>query len=366
MTRLPEITVRGGAAERGMAYGVAARGQIASALDTYRGFFKRRGVTWAEAMLTAAEFRAVIEAQSSDAAEEIEAIGKGSGQGADAITLLNARTEILYWRMRKAEVLPADGADECSGVIVCPKRSLDGTLLHAQNWDWMPEAADHTVALRILDHDGPNALHFVEAGQLARHGMNAAGLAISAMGLHSDRDYGRLGLPSPVLRRQMIHSGSLGEAIGLVYGSDPSFSHALAASDADGAAVILESAPGLTEWLMPKDGVLTHTNHFKSDPARTKLVDINLARCPDSLVRDQRLMQLLATSPMPIDREAIQAALMDTAHCPGSLMRAPAARPGGLTSATLYSLIMEPALGRAWLALRPYQGTHFEEYKIAP
>lgn len=366
MTRLPEITVRGNAAARGLAYGTAARDQIAAGLDSYRGFFQRRGVGWAEALATAAEFRAVIEAHSPDAAEEIEAIGQGSGQGAEAITLLNARTEILYWRMRQAETAPSDGADECSGAIICPERSESGVLIHAQNWDWMPEAAAHTVALRILDHDGPNALHFVEAGQLARHGMNEAGLAVSAMGLHSDRDYGRLGLPSPVLRRQMIHSGSLGEAIGLAYQSDPSFSHALAISHADGAAAILESAPGLTEWLMPEAGLLTHANHFKSDIARAKLTDVNLRRCPDSLIRDQRLMQLLNGRAAPLGRADVQAALLDTAHRPGSLLRAPALRPGGLASATLYSLIMEPAQAAAWLALRPYEGAHFEQYPIAP
>lgn len=371
MTRLPEITVRGDASRRGLAYGEGAARQIAAALDTYRGFFARRGVRWADALSTAAAFRASIEDYAPDAAVEIEAIASGSGQSSESIVLLNARTEILFWRMREvsspaAASVAAEAGDECTGIILCPEASATGTLLHAQNWDWMPEVADHTVVLRILDHDGPNALHFVEAGQLARHGMNELGLAISAMGLHSDRDYGRLGVPSPVLRRRMIHSGSLGEALGLAYGAEPSFSHALAASHADGAAVILESAPGVTEWLMPEGGVLTHSNHFKSPVARLRLRDVNLARCPDSLTRDQRVRQVLGAAPGPIGRDRLEAALLDTAHRPGSVLRAPAARSGGLASATLYTLVMEPEKHRAWVALRPYEGARFEEYAIAP
>ena len=369
MTRLPEITVRGDSAARGLAYGKAASALIMSALDNYRAFFAKRGVDWPEALTTAAAFRKCIEDYAPEAAVEIEAIANGSGQHPDAIVLLNARTEILYWRASRAKTPAAevaDAADECTGAIILPEASASGTLLHAQNWDWMPEVADHTIALRILDHEGPNALHFLEAGQLARHGMNELGLAISAMGLHSDRDYGRLGVPSPVLRRNMVHSRSLGEALGLAYTSEPSFSHALAASHADGAAFILESAPGVTEWLAPENGILTHANHFKSDVARLRLRDVNLARCPDSLTRDLRVRQVLASGGGKVDRQRLEAALLDTADRPGSVLRAPAARPGGLASATLYTLIMEPEKQRAWLAMRPYRDPYFEQYDITP
>lgn len=365
--RIPEITVRGSAAKRGHAYGKGVTPQIASALQSYRGYFATRGVDWADALATAADFRKCIEDYAPDSALEIEAIAMGSGQTPEAIVLLNARTEILFWRAGAGQQPPASfefAADECTGIIVTPDASETGTLLHAQNWDWMPEAADHTVVLRVLDHDGPNALHFVEAGQLARHGLNELGLAVSAMGLHSDRDYGRLGVPSPILRQQMIHAGSIGEALGLVYRSQPSFSHALAVSHAQGEAVILESAPGVTEWLMPEAGVLTHSNHFKSVAARLQLRDVNLARCPDSLTRDQRAQHVLARAPGKIDHALLEAALLDTAHRPGSVLRAPSAREGGLLSATLYTLIMEPEKQRARVALRPYEGAVFEEYTI--
>ena len=367
MVGIPEITIRGNAAYRGNAYGKGAAQQIASALKTYRGYFAARGVEWPDALETAAEFRKCIEDYAPESALEIEAIALGSGQTPEAIVLLNARTEILFWRasvQQRTSEKAGLVADECTGIIVTPNASDTGTLLHAQNWDWMPGAADHTVVLRVLDHDGPNALHFVEAGQLARHGLNELGLAVSAMGLHSDRDYGRLGVPSPILRQQMINSGSLGEALGMAYGSEPSFSHALAVSHAEGEAVILESAPGVTEWLMPEAGSLTHANHCKSDVARLRLRDVNLARCPDSLTRDQRVRHILASAPGKIDSARLEAALLDTAHRPGSVLRAPSARPGGLMSATLYTLIMEPAKQRARVALRPYEGAVFVEYTI--
>lgn len=366
MSPLQQITVSGSAAARGERHGREARDSIVRALGLYRALLEKKAIPWREALNTASGFVGPIENFDPDALIEIEAIAHASGCQLNEIVLLNARTELMYWygQQRRERAEHDLDVDECTGVIVGPGASRDGRLLHAQNWDWMPEVARHTLVLRVRDHDGPNALHFVEAGQLARHGMNEAGIAVSAMGLHSDRDYGRLGVPSPVLRRKMVHSASLGETIAEVYDNDASFSHALFVSHAEGEAFAFESVPGGVHWLEPEDDLLVHANHFKSPDALRQITDMNLARCADSLHRDRRLRRLLQAGHGAIGWDELVEALADTAMAPDGILRAPSARRGGSTSATIYSLVMSPSERCAWVALQPWISRHYERISI--
>ena len=61
---------------------------------------------------------------------------------------------------------------------------------------------------------GPDILTFTEAGGLARHGFNAAGVAISANYLRSDRDFARPGIPLPFIRRRVLEQAHLAPAMG--------------------------------------------------------------------------------------------------------------------------------------------------------
>lgn len=350
------IDVTGTAAERGQSYGSAAQTEIKNALATYKVLFEIKGISWENAIRTAVKFRPFIEGFDADSMTEIEAIARGAKCDVNEIILLNARTELMYWYSAKSGVAQAEShADECTGLIVRGSATRQGQVIHAQNWDWMPEVARHTIALRIRDYDGPNALHFVEAGQLARHGLNESGIAVSAMGLHSDRDYGRLGVPSPVLRRAMIHAKSMGDAIATLHDHDTSFSHAITLSHASGEAFCFETFPGGVVHLEPENDILVHANHFKSDRALTHVKDVNLVRCADSLHRDQRLRRLLTSNYGALDTATITAALADETHAPNSLCRAPASRMGGLSSATVYSLVMLPATGDAHITMSPWE-----------
>ena len=366
MTGLRVVTVKGTPPERGEAYGRQAGDLIERALDTYRSYFAARGFSWADALGTASEFVPHIGGYDPDLLTEIEAIARGADRSLPEIVLLNSRTELLFWQSQKAhgDLAKVAGQHECTGALALPEATRTGNVLHSQNWDWIPEAAAHTMALRVLDYDGPNALHFVEAGQLARHGMNETGVAVSAMGLHSDRDYGRLGVPSPVIRRKMIQAASYGDTIREVFAGEPSFSHFIMVSHAAGDGIGFESIPGDTFWLRPEDDLLVHANHIRSPNALARVRDVNLVRCPDSLHREARVLRVLRRDHGAITRHEIAEALADREFAPGSVLRSPAVRPSGLTSETIYSLIMDAGRGAAWLRMKPYQEGRFQEFSI--
>ena len=363
---IPVFDVDGSPAERGESYGRQAGSLIARAVTHYRQDFAAKGVDWDEACEIARKYWRAISDFDAQLAQETETLSRASGQPLEAIVLLNARTEILFWReSRKGGALQdAVEVEGCTSALAMPEATAEGSLIHGQNWDWTPEAADHTMALRVRGADAPDALHFVEAGQLARHGVNAAGIAVTAMGLHSAGDYGRIGVPSPLIRRRILESATFADAIRVLFEHRASFPHALIVSHCDGEAFCFETTPDETFWLEPEGGVLAHANHFAHPAAIARIEDVNLARCPDSLYRDARLRRQLKAERGRITVDSFKRCLGDEFGAPHGILRRPSARPNGLVSATVYTLIMAPAKGAAHLALRPYETNAFQEISI--
>jgi isopenicillin-N N-acyltransferase-like protein len=325
MTALPVIDVAGNAAQRGESYGRQAAGLIALAVEHYRRDFAAKGVDWAEAGVIARRFRAQIDAFDGELAEELSAIASGAGVPVEDILLLNARTEVLFWREQEKGRKSAQETEPegCTSALAMPQTTRDGKLIHGQNWDWMPEVAGHTLALRIRRADCPDSLNLVEAGQLARHGFNELGVAVTAMGLHSAGDYGKVGIPSPLIRRRILSSANFGDALGQVLGHLPSFSHALVVSHADGEAFCFETTPEETFWAGPEDGLIAHANHFSNPAALARVKDANLARCPESLYRESRVRRALEAERGRIDATTFETCFADTFGRPNSILRPP-------------------------------------------
>src|SRR5262249_42355181 len=150
-----------------------------------------------------------MEAYAPDLIEEMRGIAAGADCAFEEIALVNCRTEVLQIGERRAATRA--GQDGCTGVIVLPEASLDGRLIHAQHWDWTRECVDTAIVLHVRREDGPDLLTFTEAGGLARSGFNAAGLAITANYLESDRDFRALGIPLPLIRRKFLERAHLAD-----------------------------------------------------------------------------------------------------------------------------------------------------------
>lgn len=367
MPDLPFIDISGAPLERGRQYGEAARERIVLGVRHYAEQLARNGLDRAGLADLARGFLPRIDAFDPDFTAEMRGIAQGAGVDLGDIVLLNARTEILQLAERQArtKLLPEDEADGCTGLFLLPGATADGRLIHAQNWDWKAECAETSAVVRIAPHgDEPEILTFVEAGQLARSGMNAAGIAITANYLESDRDYRQPGVPLALIRRKVLKQKYLSRALRVVYVTPKSASNNMMVSHCGGFGVDIECAPDESFLLYPEEGLLVHANHWRSPVALSKLRDTGIAATPDSIYRDQRVEGLVRPSLGQATVDTVKAALADGFQSPYSVCRPPRPGDGGNLSATVATVVMVPESGTLEVALLPALGADYRRFSF--
>jgi isopenicillin-N N-acyltransferase like protein len=153
----PLVEIDGRPFERGRQYGEQARERIGKSAALYRRRLAAAGVTDPVGLI--ARFLPEIEQFGADYLPEMRGIAKGAGVSLEDIVLVNARTEIVALAQMRDR--PIDG---CTSIVVLPERTVEGRLIHAQNWDWLAECIETAIVLRIRRDDGPDILTFTEAG----------------------------------------------------------------------------------------------------------------------------------------------------------------------------------------------------------
>jgi isopenicillin-N N-acyltransferase like protein len=361
LTAFPLIDIEGDASQRGLQYGRAAGDRIALSIRTYRAAYEKVGLDWSRTKALARRFVPQIEAFDAESMREIEGIAAGAEVEPEEIVALNARSELLYAHEQLAATEPPDG---CTGVVVMPAASRDGRLIHAQNWDWRVESVDLGVVLRIRPAEGPAILTFVEAGTLARAGLNEHGIALTGNFLKSADDGRSTGVPLPLIRRSILKSTLYAQALGVVFRSARTISNNMIVSHAEGEAVSLETCPQQVFWQLPENGVLVHANHFKTPGALARVIDRSLETTPDSLYRDRRVAEFLLARVGQLGEEEVIEALSDRFGAPRAVCRAPSAGPGGATSATVATIVIDPAARKMRIAPTPFQAHVYTEYSL--
>lgn len=365
----PFIELTGPPRERGCDYGRKAAERIARGISHYAAQLQGLGLDRAAISGLVGDYLPVIERFDASYVDEMRGIAEGAAQPFEDIVLLNARTEILKLgqrpdlRRRLAEAVEADG---CTGVVALPKATASGRLIHAQNWDWKAECAETTVVLRIRRDDGPDILTFTEAGTLARCGMNAAGIAITANYLESDRDYSQVGVPLVMIRRKVLEQEHYAMALRAVYTTAKSASNNMIVSHRDGVAIDFECAPDETFLVHPENGLIVHANHWQSAVALGKLKDTGIATTPDSLYRDTRVREALEPQAGSITTDVVKTALFDDFAAPWSVCRPPRLSLLNNLSATVAMIVMEPASGTMDVAMLPALDREFTTYRLSP
>ena len=361
MDRFPEVEVSGSPRARGRRQGEAVPERVAASAALYREQMERRGIGVAEQAHMARAFMPVIAAYDPAYLEEMEGIAEGAGVSIEDVVTINCRTEMMFGSER-AVVEKTDG---CTGLIVMPERSASGRLLHAHNWDWREECVDTGIVLKIRAEDGNDVLTFCEAGALARHGFNRAGIAITGNFLMCERDFVRAGqAPLALIRRKLLECGSLSTAMSCLWTRDRYCSNNLMLSHSGGEAVNLECAPDEIFWSLPEDGILVHANHWIAPSARAKLRDIGLRSGPNSLYRQRRVEHALRSRAGAIDLDFIKQVLADEYGKPDSVLRSPRAVSFDSISATVATTLMDPGARTMWIARKPYEGREFVEYRL--
>ena len=346
MTPFPLIEVEGLPRQRGRMHGETARERVRASAHLYADRLAGLGITDPEAMIAAfvprvADFDATY-------LEEMLGIAEGAGLTLHDIVLINARTEIVASARLRDPVV-----DGCTGVVVLPERSATGEVIHAQNWDWLKDCVETGIVLKVARDDGPSFLTFTEAGGLARSGFNAAGIAITANYLESDRDYRQPGIPLPLIRRRVLEQSHFALAIKAVATLPKACSNNMMLSWTSGFAVNFECAPDEAFALYPDNGLLVHANHWQSPLALAKLKETGLADVPDSLYRDWRVRRHLEAVGNSLGIDDVKSALADDFGSPYAVCRPPIIDDGERLSATVATIVMTPASGVMEIAPLP-------------
>ena len=363
----PLIEISGSPFERGRQYGRQAALRIKRGVAHYQAQLAGLSLDAEGVAALVRDYLPVIEGFEPAYVEEMRGIAEGAEISFADVALLNARTEILKLaqrpKLREAAAVP-DEPDGCTGLVALPEATEARRLIHAQNWDWKRECAQTAVVLRVRREDGPDVLTFTEAGALARSGLNAAGIAITANYLESDRDYRRLGVPLALIRRKVLENQHLALAMRTVYATPKSAANNMIVSHCGGIAIDFECAPDETFQVHAERGLLVHANHFVSPVALSKLRDTGIQNTPDSLYRDLRVRALLEPRIGTITRDSVKAALFDDFAAPWSVCRPPRQSLADNLTASVAMIVMEPALGLMEVAPLPALNRRFTAYHL--
>jgi isopenicillin-N N-acyltransferase like protein len=367
----PIVQVRGSAYERGRQYGEQARERVHRSIAAYERTYRYfAGWDWQRARSEAMRFLPAIEDFSPMCAAELAGIADGAGVDRADVMAVNVRTEVMYSaRVREAAAaaslrLP----EECSAFA---RVSPDAHVVVGQNWDWAPFASDTVVVVQSEPDDAPAFVTVVEAGLLAKFGVNAAGFALMTNALACTEDVGEPGVPYHVMLRSLLGCHDTPEALALLESTTRSSSANYLLVDESGDAVDVEARPGgslALHSLRPDEhGVLLHTNHFVSRDfaALDAVVDYADLIESTSQFRLERVTSAVAAASNPGDLDMYAVALTDHTNHPDSVCRHPdAVLPDEEQSITVTSVLVDLDTRRILLSEGPPCERGYQELDV--
>jgi isopenicillin-N N-acyltransferase like protein len=362
----PFVSVSGTPYERGRQYGAALHGRVKLSVSLYGKTLEDLGYDGVRKAALIKSFAKEIDGFGAQYLEEMRGVADGAGVPFEDIVMINARTEVIAQARREmAKPEPeAEPDDGCTGAAILPERSATGALIHGQNWDWRAECAETAIVLRVRRDDGPDFLTFVEAGGLARCGLNQSGVAITANYLECDRDYRQPGVPLSLIRRKVLEQEHFALAMRAVATTPKTCSNNMMLSTAEGFAIDFECAPDEAFPIYPADGLIVHANHWQSPVALAKLRETGIPNVPESFYRDWRVRKLLTEAGPKLTPDDLKRALFDTFGTPYSVCRPPRPGSAGNLSASVSMVIMEPSKGVMEVAPLPAVNRVFTRYSL--
>jgi isopenicillin-N N-acyltransferase like protein len=281
------IEVEGAPRERGRSYGEQARALIDASVAWYAELFEQElGLAWPELAKQALVWEAPIAAFDPDLLNEAQGIAEGANRSLGEILALNARGEMVYGKFSPPEV------EGCTSFAVLGEASGDGHVYAGQSWDWRLAAGETWVVLRIVQSPKPTITMVVEAGQVARHGVNSVGLGMFSNGLGGFCTPDAR-VPQPFIRRRVLDQATFADAFEVLLGAPQQIASNVLLAHREDFAIDVETTPERHAWIAPIDDVLVHANHYE---AFTWAADGDAYRPmgSDSVYRAQRMRRHLA------------------------------------------------------------------------
>src|SRR5712691_12668849 len=254
---IPFIEISGEPRERGRQYGEGAREQIHRSMAFYRDAYSRAArLSWDQVREHAPRWVPLIDAYLPGILDEVHGIAEGAGVSFEDILALNGRGELSA-----GNPFEDQKDDGCSSFALLEEAAGDGHVYCGQILDCLSEIADTVVVLRIVQPGKPTVIMHAEAGQVGRQGANSAGIGLNANGLGT-RFGARLGVPGTYIRRKILNSPDMHDALDAVFSAQQTFCTNLLLTHRDGFAIDIETTPARHGWMYPTDGLLVHANHF--------------------------------------------------------------------------------------------------------
>ncbi|MBU2644491.1 C45 family peptidase [bacterium] len=300
----PLITIEGSPQNRGIQYGNQCKELIRNTVDFYRSAFKTgSGLDWDQSLEKAMEFVSYIEEYDAEIMEELRGIAEGARCSLGDILAINIRSELLFLLSTQQKLdLPS-----CTAMAAMPEATADRLTFLAQNWDWYDQTRAQCIILKIKQPGRPTIIQLVEAGLIAKTGMNSAGIGMCTNSLVCDN--WRVGVPFHVILRGILNADSMAAAVGAVTKAYRASAGNYMIGHTDGVALNIEAAPETMNFIYPESGTIVHTNHFLVNNPDIK--DLIPAMWPYSITRNLRASTLVAAARDNIDLEAIKRVLRD-------------------------------------------------------
>ena len=335
--------------ERGREFGRAHQGEIGATVAAYLRLFALTSNPAADGVPTGLPLVVDrlgglaldrVQAWAPLLAAEIRGIAEGSGQTAERIAALNARTEIL--------ACLGAGTDECSTVV---SLGASGPVA-MQNWDWYEAMSANWLEWTIPFPDGRRVTTVTEYGVVGKIGVNDRGVGTLFNILHHRDDGAGIGLPVHVIARSILDgAGDMADARRLCdeARADGGLTASTSITVVDSTtAVCCELWPGGIGEVRPDDdGLLIRTNHFLTEPAASG--DTYPDRETDTLQRYWGLREALVGA-RP-DHDTLFASLAEDRD--GVCCHPTADGPFELRVATLATVAVDPIRSALWVQSGP-------------
>jgi isopenicillin-N N-acyltransferase-like protein len=229
------------------------------------------------------------------------------------------------------------------------------------------------VVLEARQDEGPDFVTVVEAGLLAKTGMNSSGLGLVTNALVTAADTGAPGIPYHLALRAILDCETVSDALTALQSGERSSAANYLIAHRDGSVVDVEAAPGdfsQLYLLFPADGVMLHSNHFLSPGFGGQ--DVSVWVMPDSPLRLQRIRAGLSGSDGLPTLDTFRGLLADHANYPSGLCCHPDPRMDPYDQgATVASVLMDLGTRQMYLAdgnpcTAPYRQLDYGEFLAKP
>jgi len=254
-----EIVLSGTPYEKGYKHGSLCKEEVLNSMESYRmRFWRGHHFSWTQAKAIAREYLPFLTGDYQRFVEEMQGIADGAGVTLDDILTLNCRTEILY---STHEPPKEEEAQECTAFSALPPATKDGITLAGQTWDYSMNQRKSSIIVRFpAEGKIPARLLFPEAGMVGGKGVNSAGLSLTLNALSTKS--GGTGIPMHIRMRRILECNYLSEAYLAATVQPIPFAANHIITHKDGVSLSLELDPSGCDVILPRDGIIVHTNHF--------------------------------------------------------------------------------------------------------